>query len=267
MTALSNSSITHTVLVAGFAVLAGLSPAMAQTLMMPTEAAPKGAPKAPAKAPEDGPKLNFLPADFLAHPNFVLSAPPKPDSAETQRELATLKAIQAAASPQRIAQAAADDKNETVWAFADVIPGFEAVKLPVTDKFFTAARHDEDAEANVFKLYFARMRPYDVDHTIKVCVPSKYNAPLRSYPSGHATLAYSLGPVLAALIPEKADAIMARAAAYAENRVICGVHYPSDLVASETIGAAIATEWMHNAAFKTAFDAAKAELIAAGLTK
>ena len=244
-------------------VAATPAPSAAQTLMLPTEAAPKpaGAPKAPA-----APKFNFLPADFLSHPGFLLAAPPKPDSQPTRDEIAALKAMQAEASPERIAMAAADDKNETIWFFADVLPGFEAAKLPMTDKLFKAARHDEDQEANVFKVYFSRLRPFDVDHTVKTCVPSTYGAAPRSYPSGHATLAYSLGPILASLIPEKADVIMARARTYAENRVICGVHFPSDLAASEALGSAVATELMHSAAFKTAYDAAKAELVKAGFT-
>jgi acid phosphatase (class A) len=32
--------------------------------------------------------------------------------------------------------------------------------------------------------------------------------PLRSYPSGHATLGYSVGVVLAAMIPEKSQVIL-----------------------------------------------------------
>ena len=60
--------------------------------------------------------------------------------------------------------------------------------------------------------------------------------PLRSYPSGHATMGYSLGIVLAALIPEKAQAILARAADYAYSREIRGDPYHADVEASHALG-------------------------------
>ncbi len=52
--------------------------------------------------------------------------------------------------------------------------------------------------------------------------------PLRSYPSGHATRGYSVGIVLAALIPEKLQALLIRAADHAYSREVCGDHYHSD---------------------------------------
>ena len=238
----------------------------AQTLMQPTDPLPKVA-NAPAKPPRPPAKLIYLSTDFLANPAVVMPAPAKPESPEGRNELAAVKAMQASATPERIALAAADDKNETVWFFADILPGFEESKLPKTDALFKAARNDENFEAGAFKLHFARLRPFDVDHSIKTCVPTVYNGARASYPSGHATLGYSLGMILAYLIPEKGDAIMARAKIYGENRVICGVHFPSDIVASQALGTAAALEMMRNPEFKKAFAAAKTELIAAGFTK
>ena len=238
--------------------------AMAQTLMPPTDAAPAAKAAASAKA---APKLIYLPADFLAHPGTLVPPPPTPDSAEGKRDLAAVKLLQASADPARIALAAADDKNETVWFYGDVLPGFTKATLPMTAKLFDAAENDEEIEADRFKTFFARVRPFDLDKTLQVCVPTAYHAKARSYPSGHATLGYSLGLVLAHLIPEKADAILTRARVYGENRVICGVHFPSDIAASQALGTAVALEFMRAPAFKTAFAAAKAELVAAGLTK
>jgi acid phosphatase (class A) len=240
------------------------APVAAQTLMPPRE--PVSAAAKPA-AVKQAVKLNYLPADFLAHPDTLVPKPPVPDSAEGQRDLAAMKALQAAATPERIARAVADDKTETVWAFADVLPGFTEAKLPATAKLFEAARIDQEEEADRFKTFFARQRPFDIDRTVKVCVPTAFGAKPRSYPSGHATLGYSLGIVLANLIPEKAEAILTRAKAYGESRVICGVHFPSDLTASQGLGTAIALEFMDSPAFKKDFAAAKAELITAGLTK
>ncbi|HUO02350.1 MAG TPA: phosphatase PAP2 family protein [Rhizomicrobium sp.] len=245
-------------------LLAGLMPAMPQTLVQPTSQTQTPVAARPPRPPA---RLIYLSADFLPLPGLLLPAPAKPDSAEGRDDLAAVKAAQAGASPERIALAAADDKNETVWFLANILPGFEASRLPVTDKLFKAARNDENFEVNAFKRYFARERPFDIDHSIKTCVPSVYGRGLESYPSGHATMGYSLSIILAHLIPEKAETILARAKEYGANRVICGVHFPSDIAASQALGTAVALELMSTPAFKADLDAAKAELIGAGLTK
>jgi acid phosphatase (class A) len=246
------------------ATLGAQAPATsAQTLLAPTVATPAATP-APAKPK---PQLIYLSPEFLNQPGLILPVPPAPESAEGKADLAAAKAMQAAASPDRIAQAAWDDGHENVWIFSSVVPGLDESKLPMTAKLFAAARNDQNIEGNVFKEYFQRVRPFDVDHSVKTCVPSVYGKAPRSYPSGHTTLGYSLGILLAHLIPEKADAILARAHDYGNSRVICGVHYPSDLAASQVLATAVALELMRTPAFKKDFDAAKAELIAAGLTK
>jgi acid phosphatase (class A) len=71
---------------------------------------------------------------------------------------------------------------------------------------------------------------------------------------------------LANLIPEKAQVILARSADFALSRVICGVHYPSDIIASQALGTEIGTLLLRNAALKPQLDAARAELRTAGLT-
>jgi acid phosphatase (class A) len=89
---------------------------------------------------------------------------------------------------------------------------------------------------------------------------------LRSYPSGHATMGYSLGIVLSDLMPEKAQAILARAADYAYSREVCGDHYHSDVEASHALGNALGVMFLNNSALKPQIEASKAELRAALLT-
>jgi acid phosphatase (class A) len=90
--------------------------------------------------------------------------------------------------------------------------------------------------------------------------------PLRSYPSGHATLGYSVGVVLAALIPEKSQAILLRAADYAYSREVCGDHYHTDVEASRAFGTTLGALLLNNAALRPQIVAAKAELRAAHIT-
>ncbi len=68
--------------------------------------------------------------------------------------------------------------------------------------------------------------------------------------------------MLAALIPDKSQIILARAADYAHNRMVCGFHYRSDTVGGQVFGTALAVKLMSNPAFKVDFDAAAAEMAA-----
>jgi acid phosphatase (class A) len=69
------------------------------------------------------------------------------------------------------------------------------------------------------------------------------------------------------MVPEKAAAIFARAAEYAHNRVIAGVHFPTDVEGGRIAASVIDNTLLHNPRFEADFAQAKAEVRAAlGLT-
>ena len=195
-----------------------------------------------------------------------LPPPPPADTSEAAKaERAELHRIIAARTPERFAQAKWDDEHENPSIFDETLgPAFDLKKLPATAALLAIVQNDQSIAANRAKKLFGRDRPWMVDHTIPTCNPN--DKPGSSYPSGHATLGYSLGPVLATLIPEKAAAIEARAADYAFSREVCGSHYPSDTEASHVLGAVVAIELLSSPALHDKIAAAKAELRAAGLT-
>jgi acid phosphatase (class A) len=80
-------------------------------------------------------------------------------------------------------------------------------------------------------------------------------------------MGYTFGVVLASLIPEKSQAILARSADYAYSREVCGDHYHSDVEAGHVLGTAIGTLSLHNKALKPEIEAARQELQHAGITK
>jgi acid phosphatase (class A) len=190
-----------------------------------------------------------------------LPPPPAGDSARTQEELAELRALAATTSVERKAAAARDAKDETPDIFNGAI-GFDIATRPQTQKLLQMVADEEEVDSKVAKTFFHRPRPYVVDETLATCETKKPGKPANSYPSGHATLAFSMGVVLAHLMPAKAQAILARSSDYAENRLICAVHYRSDIVAGQQFGTVLAQKLMENAAFKTQMQAASAELAA-----
>jgi PAP2 superfamily len=56
-----------------------------------------------------------------------------------------------------------------------------------------------------------------------------------SYPSGHSTYGYMGSLVLAVLVPERYQQMIARAAEYGNDRVILGAHYAMDVIAGRTL--------------------------------
>jgi acid phosphatase (class A) len=84
-----------------------------------------------------------------------------------------------------------------------------------------------------------------------------------SYPSNHSTFAYEAGILLAVMVPEKAAAIFERAADFAHNRVIAGVHFPADIEAGRISASVIDNALLHNAHFLADFERAKSEVRAA----
>lgn len=81
-----------------------------------------------------------------------------------------------------------------------------------------------------------------------------------SYPSGHTALGWAWALILSEIAPERADAIFARGRAFGESRVICNVHWHSDVVEGRFMGAAAVARLHADPAFLAELEAAKAEL-------
>lgn len=192
-----------------------------------------------------------------------LPPPPAAGSAVEKRELKELHAIAARSSKALKAIATHDAKDESPDIFNDAI-GFDATAKPQTAKLLQMVMEEEDGDSKAAKAYFHRLRPYAVDPSVRACEPVKPGKvkAANSYPSGHSSLAFSMGVVLASLIPEKSQAILARANAYAEHRLVCGVHYRSDIVAGQQFGTVLALKLMQNPVFRAQMDLARAELAA-----
>jgi membrane-associated phospholipid phosphatase len=242
-----------------FTALAGL---LACAALTASSAAAQVLPSAP-KSPQTFLALRAGEID----PARILPPPPADGSPQALAELAELHDIQASRSAARLAQARWDGEHEDVSAFVQVIgPGFDLKTLPETAKLLGIVQNDQHILASQAKKHFRRRRPYVVDTALDGCEKST-DKPPNSYPSGHATLAYSLTPVLIDLMPDKAAAIAARADDYVYSRLVCEVHFRSDIRAGQILGAWVAADLMADPAFAAQFAAAKRELVLAHLTR
>jgi acid phosphatase (class A) len=185
----------------------------------------------------------------------LLPPPPQPGSPEQAADEATVLDLQRLRTPSQVTEAVGDNKL-SVFRFADVLgPDFNPDKLPLTTRFFGGV-YDISREILVpTKSQWTRPRPFIVLPELNAVgeKPSSY-----SYPSGHAHFGYLVGVILAQMVPEKASQLFARGGAYGENRILAGVHFPTDVKASQR--GATAAALFQNASFRAEMDAATEEL-------
>ncbi len=189
----------------------------------------------------------------------LLPPPPANDSAKTKAEIGEILTIQVTRTPEMVDRAVAD-AEENIWRYSDVIDNAKFTKenLPKFSAFFDRIVETEAAVVDPAKDVWKRTRPHLLyPDLIKPAVPLSKSG---SYPSGHTTLGTLMGVVLSDMVPEKKDAIMARAWEYGWNRVVGGIHYPTDIEAGRISGIAIAQTIMQHDDYKAEYDAAKSEL-------
>ena len=185
--------------------------------------------------------------------SVLLPPPPDAASAAERSDEEQVAAAVAARSPTQLFEAEEASKRSVFFFAASIGPGFTAAQLPVTARLFLHVRSDVGNLINAAKTYWNRPRP------------SGAQKRRGSYPSGHAAFAASTAILLSQLIPDKRDAIFAQARTFAENRILLGLHYPSDVASGWTAGTLAAYVMMHDPAFRRDFAAAKAELLRANL--
>lgn len=222
----------------------------------PTTALTQPQPQAAAAAPPTAPIVGKYIAPDAIDVRQLLPDPPPPNSPISSGEIELILAAQADASPAARGRAIEED-NMKVWLFADVLgPSFNAESKPKTAAFIKQIERDSKAISDRAKQLWNRPRPYVQDPRIKLVTDKPGN---NSYPSGHATRGQSWTEVLCLMFPEKSDAIQARGRLIGLDRMILGVHFPSDVAAGNALGTAIVEKMSQSPVFQSDLEAARAE--------
>ncbi|TPK93757.1 phosphatase PAP2 family protein [Mesorhizobium sp. B2-4-12] len=188
---------------------------------------------------------------------MILPPPPANDSAQTKAELGEVLTLQVTRTPEMEARAVAD-AEENVWRFADVMgPNFTKDKLPKFSAFFDRVVETEGAVVDPAKDVWKRPRPHQLSDLVKPAVKLSSSG---SWPSGHATVGTMMGIILSDMVPEKRAEIMARASEFAHNRIVGGIHFPSDVEMGKISGSVIAAVLLNRDDFRAEYEVAKAEL-------
>jgi acid phosphatase (class A) len=201
-------------------------------------------------------------ASYLSAQQLDLSkmlAPPPPSNSELQsQDMTEVLRLQASRTPEQAERAIADN-DQTLGRIVNDIFGDKAAALrsPKFAAFAERVIQDTRAIFLASKDVWQRPRPYSAGTDVKAIGELPTSA---SYPSGHATRGYLVAILLSNMVPEKSVELFARGREYGRNRVIAGVHYPTDIEAGRLSATAIAAALSQNERFMKDFNEAKGEL-------
>jgi acid phosphatase (class A) len=209
------------------------------------------------------PAQQLHPAPASVQPNLdsvaLLDGPPPPLSAA---QAADTLAMHPVVSPDRLARARTDQAFDPFVELAPVFGGdFTAARLPRTRRLYDEITAVLIADFAAAKIHWQRRRPFLENLQVLQCdQPTPEFAASGSYPSGHSAAGWAWALVTAQMAPSRADALLRRGFDFGQSRVICGVHYQSDVDAGRILGAAALARMQADAGFRRDVDAARAEL-------
>lgn len=186
----------------------------------------------------------YISAEQQRFPDFP--PPPAEGSKAWLRDFAALKDWQARRTPQQCARANAAAKASYEEFFGDISP-FPRPLPPEAAAVFKRVQGETDGVAADVKDMFKRPRPFHKDAALEPCLG---RAGGLAYPSGHATISRLFALMLADLVPSRKKEFFARADEAALDRVIGGVHHPSDIEAGKRLAEKLYKRYRASAVFR-----------------
>lgn len=120
---------------------------------------------------------------------------------------------------------------------------------------------DANAAAELGKARTFRPRPVGVDAGRRSCqVVSAAGRASASYPSGSASVGAAYGEVIAVLAPDRAAEAREMGRQIGISRLVCAMHYPSDVEAGRALGVSVVAAEAADSGFAPALAAAQVEL-------
>jgi acid phosphatase (class A) len=168
----------------------------------------------------------------------AVGQPPKPQTAAAELDLGILLWLQKHRTPDQIAKS---------WLLLDqnIVQFDRALGIDMTKSTPTMVRGLTSflklvvGAKDSIKDRVQRPRPFVSHPEIQVCLPPEASW---SFPSGHSTFFRSAAVLLADLVPERRERLLAVGLLGGTSRNICGLHYPSDVDAGQRLGEAAALQ-------------------------
>ncbi len=233
------------------------------------------APKAPTPStdaaqigeirPGSGMLNGYLERKALPDSLALLPPPPAAGSAAQEADQAAYRATRHLLGTPRGSLAAADARLEfpaAAEAFS-CAAGLD-ITMESTPHLYTLLRRSlVDAGLATYgaKDHYKRTRPFVVNKDA-TCSPQDEPRLVKdgSYPSGHSALGWAWTLLLTELMPERTNALLERGYAFGQSRVVCGVHWQSDVDTGRVMGAAAVARLHADPVFLAQMDAAAVEI-------
>ncbi|NBF02311.1 phosphatase PAP2 family protein [Pseudomonas sp. Fl5BN2] len=235
--------------------------------LVDTSIAQQSAPQEIIPEASPGYLIGYLSHDELPNSLLLLPPPPAPDTPAFSLDLYQSEKNQALRGSKRWELAISDAELKfpaAAEAFACALDApISEQQTPALYRVLRRSLTDAGLSTSSAKDQYNRTRPF-VFHQQSSCTPDHEAALAKngSYPSGHSSIGWAWALLLSELAPERGDALLARGRAYTESRMVCNVHWYSDIREGREIGAATVTRLHSNPTFQADFAAARQELAA-----
>jgi acid phosphatase (class A) len=200
-------------------------------------------------------------------PNSLALLPPPPDASSPQAaaDMDTYRSTRALRNTPRWALAAKDAELKFPAAASTFsctlgIP-ISQEGTPNLNMLLRRTLLDAGLATYAAKDKYNRQRPF-VASGDETCTPAEQPALAKdgSYPSGHTSIGWAWALVLVQAAPQNMDGLLQRGYAFGQSRVICGVHWQSDVDAGRVIGAATVARLQSDETFRAQVALARDEI-------
>ena len=210
-------------------------------------------------------RRGYLSFETIPDSAALLPAPPAEGSAAMAHDEEVSRAYLKMRDTKRWEQAASDAE----FIFPEAFYPFSCIMgVPITEeatptlyKMLRRVAFDAGFSTRKAKMKYNRPRPFLINNE-PICTPDHQSslAANGSYPSGHTAVGWAWALVLAEMSPEQADALIARGRAFGESRMVCNVHWYSDVNEGRFMAAATVARLHGEDAFRKDLAAARAEI-------
>lgn len=191
----------------------------------------------------------------------ILPGPPTPGTPRALADARAFRDSRALRGMARWQQATADLSSDLGARFADAL-GFtpDWTQLPVTQGLLARFGADRAAAIRAAKAHLQSPRPF-VGSDLTICEPRTASLIARGdYPSGRTADGWSFALIMAELLPDRADALLARGRDYGDSGWICGSHSQSAVEGGYMAASVIVAREHGNASFRRDMAASAEEL-------
>jgi acid phosphatase (class A) len=177
----------------------------------------------------------------------LLPPAPRRGSATDRADFARILALQGSRTPAEVARAAAVVDVNLGTLFGPPYGPLTADEVRRWAPLFEKIRIDTDFFVQETKKLGKRPRPYVADRRVQPAVKREWT---HAFPSGHAAISLVFARFLSDLDPSRRAAFEARARQIGDDRVLAGVHHPSDIEAGRALGERVAARLRESPRFR-----------------